>query len=208
MRSSLLGLLGVILAGAAAAADSQIATDPPAPSLPYQWATWVRLAGGVTSGAEADTAARGGPAGERETERVFEAAVGADVTFAIDRTGALRIGPWIEVRGFEPGAIVGGGELVIQAVPRELDLFWYEGQGVLAVRAGGNHERVTGQVAYGYLAPWKQARPDNRYMIGVRFIGTVTRTLADARAWTATIGLELEPVGALRYLLGIRSWYR
>ena len=44
-------------------------------------------------------------------------------------------------------------------------------------------------------------------MIGVRFVATYPRALDDARDWSATIGLEAEPVGALRYLLEISSLY-
>ena len=32
-------------------------------------------------------------------------------------------------------------------------------------------------------------------------------SLDDPRDWSVTGGLEVEPVGAIRYLLGIRSWY-
>jgi hypothetical protein len=38
-------------------------------------------------------------------------------------------------------------------------------------------------------------------------VGTVTRAVDDPHDWSATIGIEAEPVGAIRYLLGVRSWY-
>ena len=44
-------------------------------------------------------------------------------------------------------------------------------------------------------------------MIGVRVVVSATRSLDDPRDWSATVGLEAEPIGALRYLLSIRSWY-
>ena len=50
-------------------------------------------------------------------------------------------------------------------------------------------------------------RPDYRYMIGVRMVASVTQSNENEKLWSATLGLETEPVGALRYLLGIRSWY-
>lgn len=51
------------------------------------------------------------------------------------------------------------------------------------------------------------AHPVGYYEIGARFVLAATRAYRDPRDWTATLGLEVEPVGALRYLLGIRSWY-
>ena len=45
-------------------------------------------------------------------------------------------------------------------------------------------------------------------MIGVRVVASATRAIDDPRLWSATLGLETEPMGALRYLLGIRAWYR
>lgn len=103
-----------------------------------------------------------------------------------------------------------GGEIVLEGVPKRLDLFQYDGEGILSIRAGGNAHVVTGALAYGYLAPWRLWGPWNgatKYMIGVRLVASVTRSVDDPRDWTATGGLEFEPVGALRYLLGIRSWY-
>ncbi|MEO8702754.1 MAG: hypothetical protein ABI867_22105 [Kofleriaceae bacterium] len=203
-------LLGVLTSTPAIAHPPppiEIARDPvPEPRSPFQWSTWVRLAVGSESQVS-DVATRGTPPA-RERSTVFEAAVGTEITFGIDRAGHTRVGPWLEVRGLELGEIVAGGELVIQAVPAKLDMFWYEGQGILAIRAGGNHERITSQVSYGYQAPWHLSGPPGHYKIGLRMVGTVTRELDDARTWTATLGLETEPVGALRYLLGIRSWYR
>ena len=44
-------------------------------------------------------------------------------------------------------------------------------------------------------------------MIGVGIVATVTQSRHDSHDWSALVGLELEPLGAVRYLLGIRSWY-
>ncbi|MBA3453624.1 MAG: hypothetical protein H0T42_11080 [Deltaproteobacteria bacterium] len=207
MRRAL--LLLVCLAGAADARPPvQLAEDPESAHRPaLEWSTWFRLGFGMRP-ADPDAAARTTtpppPAGQVTT---WEAALGIDLTGALSGSGNIRIGPWLEVRGL---SVVGGGELVIQRVPKTIDMFLYEGQGVLVMRAGGNHERATGQLAYGYLAPWNLFRPDRgaaRYMIGVRFVATYTRAIEDPRDWSATIGLETEPVGALRFLLGIRSWY-
>ena len=94
-----------------------------------------------------------------------------------------------------------GAELVVQQL---------DGEAILALRAGGNRRVVTGAVAFGHLAPWRLLGPwsgATRYMIGVRLVASANRSLDDPRDWSATVGLEVEPVGALRYLLGIRSWY-
>jgi hypothetical protein len=172
-----------------------------------EWSTWLRLGFGVAP-AEPDTAARATmPPAPVEQASAWEAALGAEVTLPITDSGNLRVGPWLEARGT---TIVAGGQLALTAVPRSIDMFFYRGSGILALRVGGNTERGTAALAYGYLAPWKLWGPwsgATRYMIGVRFVGTVTRAYGDPRDWAATFGLEFEPVGAIRYLLGIRSWY-
>jgi len=148
------------------------------------------------------------PAERKGQDTAYELALGGDMTIGVAMHEDLRVGPWMELRGTT--SLVAGGEIVFQRVPRTIDMFLYRGQGVLAVRAGGNARRVTGQIAYGYLAPWDlfgTAHGDSRYMIGVRFVASYTRAVEDPRDWLATIGIEVEPVGALRYLLGIRSWY-
>jgi len=85
---------------------------------------------------------------------------------------------------------------------------------------------MTASVAYGYVAPyWLEGpcrmrfngintgvcspRPERtaRYMAGVRLVATATRAIDDPRTWTATLGIELEPVGALRMMTVVRSWY-
>lgn len=172
----------------------------------FEWSTWFRLGFGMADRRD-DAIARGSEP-PRGQETTWDAALGADVTLGIARRGNVRIGPWIEARGLRE--LVGGGEIVLTAVPRSIDMFFYRGEGILALRAGGNRDRVTAQIAYGYLAPWNLFRPQRgatRYMIGVRFAGSVTRSIDDPRDWSATVGLEVEPLGALRYLLGLRSLY-
>lgn len=211
MNRSAVVLTLIVLAGTAAARPPpppppELAQDEPSrPAL--EWSTWFRLGFGMED-RTSDIAARSTmPVPTRGQDTTWEAAIGAELTTGIARNGDVRVGPWIELRGL---SIVGGGELVVQGLPKKLDLFFYDGTGVLALRAGGNHERVTGQIAYGYQAPWKLWGPhtgSTRYMIGVRFVGSFTRAIEDPRDWAATLGIETEPIGALRYLLGIRSWY-
>lgn len=217
MRQVCLLVLFVVAATATlASARPVLVSPPPPPPEPepsgrpaLEWSTWLRLGLGMRPHVVDVTPRVTMPPPERKgQDAAYEAALGGDLTIAAARGGDLRIGPWFEVRGLTQ--LVAGGELVIQRVPAKLDMFFYDGQGVLALRAGGNLDRVTGQVAYGYLAPWNlfhAPKGDTRYMIGVRFVASYTRAIADPKDWTATIGIEAEPVGALRYLLGIRSWY-
>jgi hypothetical protein len=175
-----------------------------------EWSSWIRLAMGMKARLEPVDPAAIGPRTGTGQDRTGEAALGAEATLGLTRAGNLRFGPWLELRGFDRDGIIGGAELVLTAVPKTIDMFLYDGQGILMLRAGANLGRMTGQVAYGYLAPWDlfgSQTGASRYMIGVRFVGTFTRAIDDARDWSATIGLEVEPFGALRYLLGIRSWY-
>lgn len=188
--------------------------DEPAARRPHrplvEWQTWIRVGYGS---APAATTARPrvigpGPAVEEARDHGWEAATGADLTLPIGHDGDVRIGPWFELRTSSTAVV--GGELVIAALPRKLDMFLYDGEGVVIARAGGNRELMTGSLAYGYRAPWdlfRPARGSARYMIGVRLVATATRAIDDPQRWSATVGVETEPIGALRYLLGIRSWY-
>lgn len=212
-------LLLVLLAGTAAAHPVQLVYDPPPPPPPpaeparpaIDWSTWFRLGFGVQPGydgaAARSTTPMSQPARDGE-DAAFEVGFGAEATISAGRGGDVRVGPWLEVRGIHD--VVVGGELVVQRVPKSIDMFLYKGQGVLMLRAGANTAHWTGQVAYGYLAPWKlfdTPKGATRYTIGVRVVGSFTREFSDPRDWVATIGLETEPFGALRYLLGIRSLY-
>jgi len=179
----------------------------------WEWSSWIRLAYGQTGLASpsatplAATGSTTTPPPPAMTSG-WEGALGADVTLGVTSSGDTRVGPWVELRGFHA---VAGVELALTAVPHELDMFQYDGQGVLIVRAGASDRVATGSIAWGYLAPWSLWGPwrgSARYMIGVRLVATATRSLDDPRDWSATFGLEAEPVGSIRYLLGIRSWYR
>jgi hypothetical protein len=172
-----------------------------------EWSSWVRLGYGTASNAP-DGAARSSTPPPPDRDDVWEAALGADVSVGIARHGDLRLGAWTEART-SSGPVL-GGELILEGAPGHLDLFQHDGEGSLSVRAGGNGHVVTAAIAYGYLAPWRLWGPWNgptRYMIGVRLVASVTRSVDDPRDWSATAGLEFEPVGAVRYLLGVRDWY-
>lgn len=220
MRRALLALLPVI--GLTATPSSALAHPPPPPDDPVElaseperplveWSTWVRVAVGVAP-ASTDASPRvTSPDGDAGTGREtgWETALGAELSLPLTRAGTLRLGPWAEART-SSGPVL-GGQLVLAGRPAKLDMFFYEGEGVWTLRAGGNRDLVTGAIAWGYRAPWDLFRPAtgrSRYTIGVRVVATATRALDDPRRWSATVGLETEPLGALRYLLGIRAWYR
>ena len=201
---------------------SSIAWGHPPPELAYdeptdwhndratfEWSTWIRLGYGVVREtsyqvARSDAATPPSPTRVEDQRQYLDAGLGADVTFPIP-TSRVRMGPWIELR---PHGTFVGAELNIAGKP--LDMFFYEGERVLSIRGGASLSDVTAAVAYGYRCPWKLWGPYNRstrYMIGVRVVGTYTQAQSNPHDWNATVGLEFEPVGSLRYLLGIRSWY-
>ncbi len=223
MRSPFgIGLPVIIVLGALGALAEEVAARPPPPPDEYEiassddddrpaieWSTWVRVAyGGAPAPYEARSRLVSPTEVPESRDQGWEAAAGADLTLGIGRGGNLRVGPWVEARTSSDAMV--GGELMLAASPAKLDMFWYQGEGVLIVRAGGNRALRTGSVAYGYRAPWDLFGPQrgkSRYMIGVRLVASATQSSEDSRLWSATLGVETEPVGALRYLLGIRSWY-
>jgi hypothetical protein len=170
-----------------------------------EWSTWIRGGVAVATGeAPTTTVARSTTLPTREADRRFAGAVGIEITLPVG--SRARIGAWAELRGWE--LPVAGGELLL--VPGDLDMFFYKGKGAISLRGGGNPDVWTGQLGLHYRAPWDLfgERPrSNRYMIGVGFVATAAQSRLDPHDWSATLGLELEPLGAIRYLLGIRSWY-
>jgi hypothetical protein len=172
----------------------------------FEWSSWVRLGVGVAS-ERPPVVVRStvGPAGPTQ-HTTWQGAAGVELTVPVGQT-PVRFGPWIELRGLD--AFI-GGEVAITGAPAHLDRFFYDGEGALSLRAGGGAEAATASLAWGYRCPWRLAGPfdrHTRYMIGARVVATMTRAYRDPADWSATLGLELEPVGALRYLLGVRSWY-
>ena len=206
-----LGLLLLLTAATEAVAHpppqpTEIAIDSDKPTL-IEWSTWVR--GGIvvarsepapTSLARTTTP----PPPMPEHGRTVSGAIGADFTLPIG--SSLRAGPWIELRSW--GMPIVGAELTL--IPGSLDMFFYKGKSAIMLRAGANPEVRTGQLGLAYRAPWDLfgERPrSSRYMIGVGLVATVTQSRSDPHDWSTLVGLEMEPLGAIRYLLGIRSWY-
>ncbi len=191
--------------------DDRFAPPPPpqlvAPSEKptlIEWTTWVRFGVAIAHGEAPTTTIARTTEPMREADRRFAGALGLGVTLPLGHRA--RIGAWAELRGWD--LPVAGGEL--QIIPGDLDLFFYKGKGVVSLRGGGNPDLWTGQLGLHYRAPWDLfgERPrGSRYMIGVGVVATATQSRLDPHDWSATIGVELEPLGALRYLLGVRSWY-
>lgn len=197
-----------VLAGVAIARppppDEYEPPPSPKPTL-IEWSTWIRGGVAIARGEAPSIARTTVPEHPlREADRRFAGAFGLGITLPVG--SRARIGAWAELRGWE--LPIAGGELLV--IPGDLDLFFYKGKGAISLRGGGNPDVWTGQLGVHYRAPWDLFgdRPrSSRYMIGVGFVATATQSRHDPHDWSATLGLELEPLGAIRYLLGIRSWY-
>lgn len=183
---------------------------------PLEVSPWVALGGGAL-------------VGPVDMSGVFDTRLGGDFTAAIGRKGDLRLGPFVEVAtsSFASAQTVGGVELFVGAVPRPLRMFLYPGEGILVARIGAGWTWRTDRLpasqsapvvsvtlAYGYRAPFSlreptvesetpDPRPLARYMTGVRLWTSATVDLDEQHAWQLTGGIEFEPVGSFRYLLGL-----
>jgi hypothetical protein len=170
----------------------------------FEWTTWIRLGFGVER-APVDTIARTTqPPQQHDQHTMWDVALGGSLTIPLP-TSTVRLGPWFELR---PDGAFGGGELSIAG--DDLDMFHNDGERVYSLRAGSSMTDVTGAFAIGYRCPWRITGPYNRatrYMIGARLVASATRAVADPDDWSMSLGLEFEPVGSLRYLGSIQSWY-
>ena len=72
------------------------------------------------------------------------------------------------------------------------------------LRVGGNGHVVTGAFGFGAtrMDPWPSIA---RHTTSVRMITSMTRATDDPQDWSLTLGVELDPVGALGYLLNLGS---
>jgi hypothetical protein len=211
----LVTLIAVLLAGRAA-----LAHPPPPPELAsdgpiewqrdrafLEWSTWIRLGYGMASEPAQSAAVARATSAIPEPHTIagaWDVGLGAEITFPLP-TRDWRLGPWVELR---PSGVFTGGELNIAGHP--LDMFLYKGESVYALRVGSSTTDVTASLVYGYRCPWKLWGPYNqtsRYMIGARLVATATRSVADPHDWSASFGIEFEPVGALRYVGAVKSWY-
>lgn len=216
---SVLGAVALALGLRAPAACAQPRPSPRYPLLRPTWefTSWVGVGGGAIVGPQ-------GPSG------VFDLRAGGDAITAIGDGGDIRVGPFVEASSgsFASLHATGGVEAFVGAVPRPLRMFYYPGEGVFAARLGAGwawrRRDLPGAsstpiasltLSYGYRASFglhrvdqqttsdpEQRAPD-RYMTGARLWAGATIDLADAPAWQVTGGIEFEPAGTLRYLLGL-----
>lgn len=161
---------------------------------------------------------------------VFDLRLGCDETLPVDRGGDVRVGAFGEVAtaSFASVQAVGGLELFLGAAPRPLRMFYYPGEGAFTARLGAgwvwrDHAVADARsspvasltLTWGYRAPFSlrdyrdqsEAEPNQRdtlrYMTGARLWVGATVDLAGATAWQLSGGIEFEPVGSFRYLLGL-----
>ena len=161
---------------------------------------------------------------------VFDLRLGCDETLPVDRGGDVRVGAFGEVAtaSFASVQAVGGLELFLGAAPRPLRMFYYPGEGAFTARLGAgwvwrDHAVADARsspvasltLTWGYRAPFSlrdyrdqserepNQRDTLRYMTGARLWVGATVDLAGATAWQLSGGIEFEPVGSFRYLLGL-----
>jgi len=167
-----------------------------------EWSTWARLGYGIASQSPSVVARSFHPP-MAESGTTWEAAVAADLTLPLARHGDVRFGAWGEVRTTS-GPVV-GGEILVEGLPPHPNGTMFDGGGGIVLRAGGNGHVVTGALGFGYVGSWPRNDPWiswARHMVGVRVVASMNRSLDDPHDWSATFGLELEPIGALSYVLG------
>ncbi|HSN25763.1 MAG TPA: hypothetical protein VLT45_05740 [Kofleriaceae bacterium] len=160
-----------------------------------EWSLWVRAGIGEAS-QRPDIAARRVTAPPAETGSITEAALGAELTFGLARRGDLRAGAWGELRTTSDP--VAGAELVLEGLPPHPYDSRIGGTGSLVVRAGANAHVITGALGFGYVGSWPRFDPWvgwARHVVGARLVLSVTRERDAPRDWSATLGLEIEPLG-------------
>jgi hypothetical protein len=168
-----------------------------------QWSVWGRLGVGVAS-QRRDVVARGvaPPMTGSASTSTWEAAAAADLTFGLARGGDLRIGVWGEVRtSSDP---VAGAALVLDGLPPHPYGSRIGGAGSLVLRAGTNARVITGALGFGYVGSYPRSDPwirRARHVVGARVVLSVNRAIERPHEWSATIGLEVEPIGVVHALL-------
>jgi hypothetical protein len=163
-----------------------------------------RLGVGVASPHEPDVIARRVTPPAVGSASTWEAAVAADVTVRVARDGNVRLGAWGEVRtSSDP---VAGAELVLAGLPPHPYGSRIGGSGSIVLRVGANAHVITTGVGFGYVGSWPQHDPWIRWVrhvVGARIVTTMNRSLDDPRDWSATVGLEVEPLGVAHALVDL-----
>ncbi|NVB79590.1 MAG: carboxypeptidase regulatory-like domain-containing protein [Kofleriaceae bacterium] len=168
-----------------------------------EWSVWGRLGVGVAS-QQPDVVARSVTMPEAGSASTWDAALAADLTFGVARDGDLRLGVWGEVR--TSSGPVAGAELVLEGLPPHPYTSRIGGTGSLVVRAGANAHVVTGALGFGYVGSFPRHDPWvrwARHVVGARLVVSVNRSIDQPHDWSATAGLEVEPIGAVHALLDL-----
>ena len=169
-----------------------------------EWSVWGRLGAGVASHSPDSIARSVTPVPVAESASTWEAALAADVTVGVARHGDLRLGAWGELR--TSSGPVAGGELVLAGLPPRPYTSRIGGAGSLVVRAGGNSRVVTGAIGFGYVGSFPRYDPWirwARHVVGARVVVSANRAIDEPRNWSVTVGLEVEPFGAIHRLLDL-----
>jgi hypothetical protein len=169
-----------------------------------EWSLWGRLGVGVATQQHPTVLARRLTPPDAESSSMWEAAAAAELTIGVARDGNLRLGAWGELRT-SSGPVV-GGELVLEDLPPHPFDSRIGGAGSVVLRAGGNGHLVTGAVGFGYVGSFPRSDPWLHWashVVGARIVASMNHSLDDPRDWSATIGLEIEPIGAVHAVLDL-----
>ncbi len=172
-----------------------ISMPEPAKRPTLEWSTWARIGYGIASRPPA-FAARSTTPLMPESSALGEGALGIDLSLAVAHRGAIRVGAWAEARTVS-GSVL-GGELIVGGVPTHS---YHPGSMGLVLRGGGNGHVVTGAFGFGYTTP--DPYLGLAHASGIRMITSMTRSTDDPRDWSVTLGLELDPIGALGYIVHV-----
>jgi hypothetical protein len=178
-------------------------TKPERPAV--EWSLWGRLGVGVAA-QHPTVLARTLTPPDPESASTWEAALAVDLTVGIARDGNLRLGAWGEIRTLT--GPVAGGELVLEDLPPHPYDSRIGGTGSMVLRAGGNAHVVTGELGFGYVGSWSNPDPWIHWaghVVGARVIATVNRSLDNPADWSATIGLEVEPIGVVHAVFDLAT---
>jgi hypothetical protein len=164
-----------------------------------EWSTWARAGIGIAS-RPPDIAVRGIAQPMSESSGIGDAGLGADLSASLAHGGDVRLGAWAEVRT-SSGPML-GGELIVEGLPPHPYAASFDGGGGLVLRAGANKHVVTTAIGFGYLGSWSRSDPSGGFathVVGLRVVALVNRSLDDSRDWSATLGVEVDPIGAIQY---------
>ena len=170
-----------------------------------EWSLWGRLGVGVAA-QHPTVLARTLTPPTVVPSTTWEAAAAAELTVGVARDGNIRLGAWGELRT-SSGPVV-GGELVLEDLAPHPMESRIGGAGSVVLRLGGNAHVVTGAFGFGYVGSWARSDPWLHWaghVVGARLVASVNRSLDDPHDWSATIGLEVEPIGALHAVLDLAT---